>query len=174
MCGRFTLAKSAEEIEELLGEIEVDCDIPLAPRYNIAPSQPVLTVLNRETDALTFTQWGLVPPWAKDPSIGSRMINARAETVAEKPSFRGPFKSKRCLFLADGFYEWKKLEGRKTKQPVHIRLKSGKPFAFAGLWADWLGADGTELTTSTVTAACCRPSTVYVNESVPVKPSARV
>ncbi|GJL65914.1 MAG: DUF159 family protein [Nitrospirales bacterium] len=111
---------------------------PLSPRYNIAPSQLVACIrtnpesLERECVEL---KWGLVPSWAKDPSIGNKLINARAETVDEKPSFRKAFKHQRCLVLADGFYEWKR-EG-KTKQPYYIRLKDGRLFAFAGLWERW-------------------------------------
>lgn len=149
MCGRYTLAKSAPEIEELVGDL-VEVALPLAPRYNIAPSQPVLTLLQRGQPELTFTQWGFIPHWAKDPTMGSRMINARAETLAEKPAYRGSFRHHRCLLPADGFYEWKPIRGQRTKQPMYVQLASGKPFAFAGLWSEWLGPDGTELITSTV------------------------
>ena len=148
MCGRYTLAKSKEEIEELVGDVVAD--FPVVPRYNIAPSQPILALLNTNLTRLTFIQWGMVPHWAKDPSIGNRMINARSETVAEKPAFRMPFRRKRCLILADGFYEWQKKPGQKAKQPMYITLRSGKVFAFAGLWEEWHGADGSELTTSTI------------------------
>lgn len=149
MCGRYTLAKTAEEIEALVGDL-VDIPFPVVPRYNIAPSQPVLSILKRRAPEATFTQWGLIPPWAKDPSIGSRLINARAETLAEKPAFRGSFRRCRCLLPADGFYEWQTVPGQRAKQPVYIQLASGEAFALAGLWADWLGADGTELTTSAI------------------------
>jgi len=124
-----------QQLVELLG-LKV---LPsLSPRYNIAPSQMVACIrTNPETKEREFSEmkWGLVPSWAKDPSIGHKMINARAETVAEKPSFRKAFKQQRCLVLADGFYEWKR-EG-KSKQPYYIRFKDGRPFAFAGLWERW-------------------------------------
>ena len=107
------------------------------PRFNIAPTQEVLTVVKPagEGNEPRMMKWGLIPFWAKDPSIGSRMINARAETVVEKPSFRNAFKSRRCLVVADGFYEWR-TEG-KQKTPMRIVLKSGEPFGFAGLWETW-------------------------------------
>ena len=165
MCGRFTLAKPREEIEALLGDVE--SPVPVAPRYNIAPSQPVLTVLNRAPRRLVFTQWGLVPPWAKDPAIGSRLINARAETVAVKPAFRHGFRTSRCLILADGFYEWKKTAGRTVKQPMHIRLRSGEPFAFAGLWAEWQGPDGSQRTTSTIITTTPNPLLAAIHNRMP-------
>lgn len=148
MCGRYTLAKTLAEIEEIVGDL--DAGIPLAPRYNIAPSQPVLSILGARPRRLTFTQWGLIPSWAKDPTIGSRLVNARSETAAEKPAFRSAFARCRCLIPADGFYEWAKVPGQRTKQPMYIHLRSGAPFAFAGLWSEWHGPDGTELTTSTI------------------------
>jgi len=148
MCGRYTLAKPLQEIEELVGDIRNE--VPLIPRYNVAPSQPILTVLNRQPRDLTFTQWGLVPRWVKDPSMGSRMINARSETIAEKPAFKSSFKYHRCLLLADGFFEWRKVEGQEYKTPMYIRLRSCEPFAFAGIYADWQGPDGSEITTSAI------------------------
>jgi putative SOS response-associated peptidase YedK len=137
-----------DEIEALVGDLA--SDIPLAPRYNIAPSQPIVVLLGSDPRTLTVVLWGLVPFWAKNPSIGSRLINARAETVDEKPAFRTSFKSKRCLILADGFFEWMKVPGRREKTPMHISLKDGRVFAFAGLWSHWQGPDGTELTTATI------------------------
>jgi putative SOS response-associated peptidase YedK len=124
-----------QHLAELLG---LPIPPPLAPRYNIAPSQLVACVRrNPETTKREWVelQWGLVPSWAKDPGIGHKLINARGERVAEKPSFRHAFKLQRCLVLADGFYEWKR-EG-KTKQPYYIRFKDHRPFAFAGLWERW-------------------------------------
>ncbi len=166
MCGRFTLAKPLQQIEELVGEMEGELQLP--PRYNIAPTQPVLTVLNTAANRLTFTQWGLVPHGAKDPAIGSRMINARAETVARKPSFRSSFKRKRCLILADGFFEWAKVEGGRYKRPMYIRLTSGKPFAFAALYADWQGSDGTKLTTSTILTTVANKLVSRIHHRMPV------
>ena len=109
----------------------------MSPRYNITPSQRVAVVANNGDRNVEFFQWGLIPSWAKDPKIGNRMINARAETLAEKPSFRTAYKRRRCLVLTDGFYEWRAEPGSKTKTPFYIRLKSEKPFVFAGLWEAW-------------------------------------
>lgn len=148
MCGRFTLHVSPEQIAE---QFEVDAPEQLADRYNIAPTQPVGIVrLDRSGQAREWqlVHWGLVPSWAKDPSVGSRMINARGETVAEKPSFRAAFRRRRCLIPADGFYEWKRTGN--GKQPYYIRLKDEEPFAFAGLWEIWVGPDGSELESCTI------------------------
>ncbi len=110
----------------------------LAPNYNIAPTQEVAAVVEEdEKRKLEVFRWGLIPSWAKDPSIGNKMINARAETVSEKPSFRSAFKKRRCLIVADGFYEWQKTDN--GKQPYHFRMKDSSPFAFAGLWEAWDG-----------------------------------
>lgn len=135
MCGRFTHKENMQHLAELLG---LPIPPPLAPRYNITPSQLVACIrTNLETHDREWVelQWGLVPSWAKEPSIGHKLINARGETVAEKPSFRKAFKQQRCLVLADGYYEWKR-EGT-TKQPYYIRMKDQRPFAFAGLWERW-------------------------------------
>jgi putative SOS response-associated peptidase YedK len=118
------------------------------PRFNIAPTQPVAVVANDGKHQLDFFVWGLIPFWAKDPGIGSRMINARAETLQEKPAFRNAFRRRRCLILADGFYEWRKDAGGKT--PMYLRLANGKPFAFAGLWEAWNSPEGTEVLSCTI------------------------
>lgn len=118
------------------------------PRYNIAPTQPVPAVLNEWQEGkaqLELVHWGLIPSWAKDPSIGGRMINARAESLAQKPAFRAAFKRRRCLIPASGFYEWKKNPDGKTKTPMYIRMKDGRPFAFAGLWEVWHSEDGSQI-----------------------------
>ena len=135
MCGRYTRKEQIEALLEVLKAV-IQCD--LKPRFNIAPSQMVACVRNvpeNEHRECVLMKWGLIPSWAKDPSIGNKMINARAETVAEKPSFRKAFRHHRCLVIADGFYEWKR-EG-KAKQPYYIRFKDSRPFAFAGLWESW-------------------------------------
>ncbi|MEL6247817.1 MAG: SOS response-associated peptidase [Cyanobacteria bacterium J06648_16] len=148
MCGRYTQTKSGEVLAKTFNLVETP-DVP--PRYNIAPSQPILAVAaSKGTRQLRAFQWGLVPSWSKDPTIGNRMINARAETVAEKPSFRAAFKRRRCLIVADGFYEWKKIDGQKTKQPFYIHLQDHAPFGFAGLWEHWEGGDGSYLETCTI------------------------
>ncbi len=125
--------------------------IELIPRFNIAPTQmaPVIVADGGEV-VLKPMRWGLVPFWAKDDSIGDRMINARAETLKEKPAFRTPFKRRRCLVVADSFYEWRKLAGSKLKQPMRILLKDEQPFAFAGLWDTWTASDGSEVETFTI------------------------
>jgi len=122
-----------------------------ASSYNIAPTQNVLAVIHSGKRRLTNLHWGLVPFWAKDRSIGSRLINARAETVAEKPSFRNAFRKRRCLIVADGFYEWKGEKG--NKQPHYLTLPSGGPFAFAGLWEIWQGDDDAYHSCSIITTA---------------------
>jgi putative SOS response-associated peptidase YedK len=137
MCGRFTLTVDPDELMDAFPGVTLPAEGALTPRYNIAPSQAVAVVANNGKHAIEFFKWGLIPSWAKDPAIGNRMINARAETLAEKPSFRSAFKKRRCLILADGFYEWRTEPGSKTKTPMYIRLKSGEPFAFAGLWEAW-------------------------------------
>lgn len=137
MCGRFSQTAPPEIIAQ---EFALDDPPPLTSRYNIAPSQPVAAIrLHPESAkrACALFRWGLIPSWAEDQSIGSRLINARAETVAEKPAFRSAFRHRRCLVLADGFYEWQ-LVGR-GRQPYYIRRQDGRPFAFAGLWEQWAG-----------------------------------
>jgi putative SOS response-associated peptidase YedK len=152
MCGRFTLTVDPADLQMMLELGEVPAD--LSPRYNIAPTQPVAVVTSAEDRKVELFQWGLVPSWSKDPSMGGRMINARAETLHEKPAYRVPFARKRCLILADGFFEWK--EQGKGKQPFFIQLQSREPFAFAGLWDHWSAPDGGEkLTCSIVT---CDPN----------------
>jgi putative SOS response-associated peptidase YedK len=135
MCGRFTRKENFQKMAEQLG---LKILPPWPPRYNIAPSQLVACVrTNPETGdrECIDLKWGLVPSWAKDPAIGNRLINARGETVSEKPAFRRAFRQQRCLVLADGFYEWKR-EG-KGKQPYYVRLQDRRPFALAGLWERW-------------------------------------
>ncbi|HSV75263.1 MAG TPA: SOS response-associated peptidase [Chthonomonadales bacterium] len=140
MCGRFVLSVSADEVASAF---QVAMPIPIAPRYNIAPSQAVLCVREpvsgrREAAPL---QWGLVPGWSRDPTIGSRLINARAETAAEKPSFRGALRYRRCLVPSNGYFEWKPVPGGR-KQPHLFRMRDGEVFGIAGLWEQWEGPDG--------------------------------
>ncbi len=148
MCGRFTLTVDPGQLQEAFPWVDIPGDVP--QRYNIAPTQPVGVVPNDGLNRLDFFNWGLIPFWAKDPKIGNRMINARSETVDQKPSFRGSFKYKRCLVLADGFYEWRKTPGTKSKIPHFIHMKDGKPFAFAGLWDAWQSNDGSEIKSFTI------------------------
>ncbi|MDH3532967.1 MAG: SOS response-associated peptidase [Gammaproteobacteria bacterium] len=138
MCGRFAFYSPSEATAALFGATG---SVDLKPRYNIAPTQEIAAIRATEDHGreLTTLRWGLVPFWAKDPSIGNRMINARAETVAEKPAYRAAYRKRRCLVLADGFYEWKKEGSGKT--PYLISLASGEPFALAGLWEHWQAKD---------------------------------
>lgn len=146
MCGRFTLTADVSTLQDAFPFVNMPEG--LQPRFNIAPSQPVAVVPNDGRNQLDYFVWGLIPSWAKDPSIGNRMINARAETLLEKPSFRSAFRRRRCLVLADGFYEWK--QGERGKTPMYIRLASGKPFAFAGLWESWNALDGSNVLSCTI------------------------
>jgi len=141
MCGRYSLVA---DLGELARRFEFDGDwLAFESAYNIAPTQDVLTVVGGETRRGGFMRWGLVPWWAKDLSIGSRMINARAETVAERPAFRDALRHRRCLVIADGFYEWQRTGAR--KRPMRVVMRTGEPFAFAGLWSTWKGPDGNRI-----------------------------
>ena len=139
MCGRFTLTLSSELFAEVIGQIEA---ARIQPRYNIAPTQQVAVV--REDAGgrrhLDFLRWGLIPPWAKDVAVGNHMINARSETVHEKPAFSHAFRFRRCLILASGFFEWRKDGGR--KQPLYVHMKDGGLMVFAGLWESWKSPQG--------------------------------
>lgn len=140
MCGRYTLSQSAEALAE---RFQLDEVPPLESQYNVAPTNSVATIVvdqHTHKRVLRLLQWGLIPSWAKDSKIGYQMINARSETVSEKPSFRSAFRHRRCLILADGFYEWQRSQGK--KQPFYIRMCDGQSFAFAGLWEHWKGPDG--------------------------------
>ena len=164
MCGRFTLTVDLDDLREAFSGY----GFPgmYAPRYNIAPTQPVLAIPNDGRAAADLFVWGLVPSWAKDPSIGARLINARAETLAEKPAFRGGFKYKRCLILADGFYEWQ--AGPAGKLPHFIHLQGRRPFAFAGLWDEWSAPDGGTLRTCTIITTAPNPLMEPIHNRMPV------
>jgi putative SOS response-associated peptidase YedK len=139
MCGRYTLTSPGEVVAEIFELVDVP---PIPPHYNLAPTQEAAVVRVAGPGAprtLDWLRWGLIPAWASDPAIGNRMINARAESAADKPAFRDSFRRQRCLVAADGFYEWRKLDA-KTKQPYLIRRQDRLPFAFAGLWSAWRGA----------------------------------
>ena len=166
MCGRFLLSVEPADLEEAFPEFTYPARF--APRFNIAPTQPVLVVPNDATNQADFFVWGLIPSWAKDPTIGSRLINARAETLAEKPSFRSAYKYHRCLILANGFYEWQTQPGSKTKLPHLIRLKSGKPFAFAGLWEHWQSPDGSEVKSATIITTTPNELMATIHDRMPV------
>jgi putative SOS response-associated peptidase YedK len=147
MCGRFTLTVTPEELQNAFPDFHVPPDLP--PSYNIAPSQPVAVFPNLDGKQMTFYSWGLVPSWTKEDRVGKfALINARGETLAEKPSFRSAYRRRRCLIPADGFFEWRE-ETPHTKTPYYIRRKDQGPFAFAGLWEIWHSSLGDELRT------CC-------------------
>lgn len=166
MCGRYT----AIQLSLFGDDIEIPGNIP--PRYNIAPTQDVAVITNTLADGsrkVEFQRWGLIPSWAKDAKIGSRMINARSETLSEKPSFRNAYKRRRCLVLADGYYEWVGVSGQPTKQPVYIRFKSQSPFVFAGLWEEWFNKDIDESIRS-CTIITCSPNSMLerIHHRMPV------
>jgi putative SOS response-associated peptidase YedK len=148
MCGRYTAGKNQAQVTERLFPHRAECD--LQPRYNIAPTQMAPIFLNQGEIILKAMRWGLIPFWAKDESVGSRMINARAESVREKPAFRNLFKHRRCLVLADSFYEWQQIPGRPRQQPLRLLLRSEDPFVFAGLWDVWQKPDGGVLESYTI------------------------
>jgi putative SOS response-associated peptidase YedK len=147
MCGRFSFTQSESAIAEIFQVSQVPT---ISPRYNIAPTQSVPTVLQNSEDKreVKLLHWGLIPSWAKDPKMGTKMINARAETVEEKPAFRAAFKKRRCLVLADGFYEWQQQNGK--KQPYYFRVEDGEIFAFAGLWEHWESPEGEAIDSCTI------------------------
>ncbi|MGI9048444.1 MAG: SOS response-associated peptidase [Rubrobacteraceae bacterium] len=165
MCGRYTLATPVERLAEAFG---VGGSLPeLSPNYNVAPTQEVAAVLvDGDERRLEMLRWGLIPSWAKDPEIGARMINARSETVPEKPSFRSAFRKRRCLIPADGFYEWQKTNN--GKQPFYARMRDGSPFAFAGLWESWRDNDGPEVRTCTILTTNPNELMAQVHNRMPV------
>lgn len=166
MCGRFTQTAGVEALRKRFGFEQPAFD--LTPRYNLAPTQDAPAVLQREgRRQLALLRWGLIPRWAKDPKIGHQLINARAETAAEKPSFRDSFSKRRCLVLADGFYEWKPVSA-KLKWPMRVALKTREPFAFAGLWDEWTAPDGKVLTTFTILTTEAPPSLRGIHDRAPV------
>lgn len=167
MCGRFTLTWEAPELQQELGLGSMPAD--WRPRYNIAPSQPVAVVLDGGSRNVEMYRWGLVPRWAKTIEIGNRLINARSETLTEKPSFRDAFAKRRCLVLADGFYEWHHSTDRTIPgRPYYFQLARHKPFAFAGLWEEWKSPDGTPLKTCTIITCAANSKVAPVHERMPV------
>ncbi|MBI2139646.1 SOS response-associated peptidase [Candidatus Woesearchaeota archaeon] len=146
MCGRFAVYSSLKAIREEFSVENAwdDAGVDFEPNYNIAPSQSIPVVVQESQASLALFRWGLIPSWAKDPKIGFKMINARAETILEKPSFRSLMRNRRCIIPADGFFEWKKTGSGKgdRKQPFYFRLKNGAIMGFAGLWDEWNSTDG--------------------------------
>jgi putative SOS response-associated peptidase YedK len=166
MCGRFAFYSPAEATAALFGAA---ADGDHQPRYNIAPTQGISAVRMSRDGSLELVdlRWGLVPFWARDPSIGSRMINARAETIAEKPSFRNAFRKRRCLILADGFYEWRKEVA--TKIPYFVSRREGEPMAFAGLWEDWTNKEtGVSIQSATIVTTAANEFMAELHQRMPV------
>ncbi len=167
MCGRFVITAPLEAILRLFG---VDDRLNLGPRYNVAPTQDVPVVRCRAEDEgrreLVLVRWGLIPSWAKDAAIGNRLVNARAETVAETPAFRESFRRRRCLVVADGFYEWARRGA--GKQPYLIRLASGDPFGFAGLWSRWQAPDGSRVESCTIVTTAPNALVAPIHDRMPV------
>jgi putative SOS response-associated peptidase YedK len=147
MCGRYTLTVDPAELMDRF-DLKT-ADVTVAPRYNVAPSQSVAVIYDESPNTLSAAKWGLIPSWSKDPSIGYKMINARSETLLEKPSYRGLVKKRRCLILADSLYEWR-LNEDGSKTPMRIQLKSKEAFAFAGLWDVWKTPEGERLKTCSI------------------------
>jgi len=166
MCGRFTLTINPADLQDTFSNYSFPAKF--APRFNIAPSQPVLAISNDEKYTADFFVWGLIPMWAKDPTIGSLLINARVETLAEKPSFRGSYRRKRCLILADGFYEWKTFGDRKNKTPYFIHMQDRQPFAMAGLWDSWESPDGSSIKTCTIITTTPNELMEKIHDRMPV------
>jgi putative SOS response-associated peptidase YedK len=166
MCGRFALIDPADQ---LAMQFDLPAISDLTPRYNIAPTQPVLAVRQAQSNGTrewALLRWGLIPSWSKDVAIGNRLINARGETVAEKPSFRAAFKRRRCLIPASGFYEWQK-QG-KSKQPIYVTPANDEAFALAGLWESWQGANGSELETCTIVTTTPNELMAPIHNRMPV------
>jgi putative SOS response-associated peptidase YedK len=167
MCGRYRLSRRKQLVEEYFGTASGDDD--WNPRYNIAPSQPVVTIRQDASEPvrkLSMMRWGLLPSWAKDPSVGYETINARAETVATTASFREPFKSQRCLIPADGFYEWQR--NGKTKQPYCFEVNDGELFAFAGLWDRWMNPHGESIESCTILTTTPNSLLSDIHDRMPV------
>ena len=164
MCGRYNITY---DIDELLGDLDLLMpDFEFEPRYNIAPSQRLPIISSDAPKELKLYRWGLVPFWAKDPKIGYKMINARGETIAQKPAFRNAYKKRRCLIPATGFYEWQKTAT--GKQPMHIHLTTGKVMTFAGLWEIWEDAEEREMRSFTIITTTPNELMAPIHDRMPV------
>lgn len=167
MCGRFTITLDPEAVRQGLELKEMPAD--WVQRYNVAPSQPVAVVTDADERRALWMKWGLIPFWAKDPAIGNKMINARSETLIEKPSFKQAFAKRRCLVIADGFYEWQKGAGPKGRsQPYLFRRTGGEPFTFAGLWEQWKSPANELVQTCTIITCAANEMVAPVHERMPV------
>jgi putative SOS response-associated peptidase YedK len=170
MCGRFAAATPPDELARYFAVHEV-AETVLEPRYNVAPTDDVAVVVERDdVRRLDLFHWGFVPFWAKDPSVGNRMINARAEGLADSNAFRRAFERRRCIVPADGFYEWRKVPGKRKKQPVYIRRKDGEPLALAGLWEVWTakGDDATPLYSCSIVTGDPNDLVAPIHDRMPV------
>lgn len=168
MCGRFALTLPSKKV---MAQFNIKEEVDLKPRYNIAPSQQIAVVRQKPNfnNELLMMRWGLIPFWAKDTKMSYKMINARGETLAEKPSFKGPFKKRRCLIPANGFYEWQKIPGEKMKQPHFIHMKGKHLFAFAGLWEEWENpADGKMVLSCTIVTTGANKLLSRIHDRMPV------
>jgi putative SOS response-associated peptidase YedK len=166
MCGRYRLSRRKQFVEEYFASVSEECE--WSPRYNVAPSQPVLTIRQDAREPvrkLSAMRWGLIPSWSKDPSIGYKTINARSETVATTASFREPFKSQRCLVPADGFYEW--LREGKAKLPYCFELNDGELFAFAGLWDRWRDPQGDVIESCSIITTAANSVLADIHDRMP-------
>jgi putative SOS response-associated peptidase YedK len=166
MCGRYRVARKKEILAEVF---DVETEVDWNPRYNVAPGQDVAVIRQNATQPIrsfSLMRWGLVPYWTKDPKVGYKLINARAETIAEKPAFREPLQSRRCLIPADGFYEWTK-EG-KAKSPYCFTLTDDSVFAFAGIWDHWKSPEGKELRTCSIVTTTANALVSGIHDRMPV------
>jgi putative SOS response-associated peptidase YedK len=167
MCGRYRLSRRKQLVEEYFGAVSDEPE--WEPRYNIAPTQPVVVIRQHPAEPirrLSLIHWGLVPSWASDPSVGARMIHARSETASEKPGFRDALKLRRCLIPADGFYEWKRAGS--TRQPYCFEVNEGELFAFAGIWDAWSNVPGSVMETCSILTATPNAVTSAVHDRMPV------
>ena len=169
MCGRITLKVSPQELREIFGVVRgLDSIADWSPRYNVAPTTVMLCIRETEGDRELFpAKWGLIPSWAKDAKLAANAINAKSETVESKPMFRSAFKSRRCLVIATGFYEWQKIDAR-TKQPHYITLRSGEPMAMAGLWEGWTSPEGEQIQSCTVCTTSANSMMAKFHDRMPV------
>lgn len=168
VCGRYSLFTDYAILIDRFNVEKMAVDEgEYTPSYNVAPSQQIIAIINDgHKNRLGSLRWGLIPPWAKDEKIGYKMINARSETVAEKPSFRNAFKKKRCLVVADSFYEWQRKDGEKI--PMRIKLKNGEPFAFAALWESWKAPDGKTVNTCSILTTEANSLMKSIHDRMPV------
>jgi putative SOS response-associated peptidase YedK len=165
MCGRYTITSAPEALRALFRYAEQP-NFP--PRYNVAPTQPIAVVrLTEGKRQFVLMRWGLLPSWVKDPKAFSLIVNARGESIIDKPAFRAAMKYRRCLIPADGFYDWKTV-GSGSKQPFYVRAKSGAPLAFAGLWETWTGPNGEELDTATIVTTRANRTLAPIHDRMPV------